>query len=163
MRAKSIFLILGIVLIAAFAALNMDEFRRQSVLSLGFTTVSAPLGLVLLGLLVATLLIFLATMMYMQSVNMIEARKLTRELSVQRELADKAEASRFTELRHYLETQAAQAHQREQAAASVLADRLAQTQAILINRLEQSDNATAAYIGQLSDQLERRPQLPVAR
>jgi len=163
MRTKTIFLIFGIVLIGGFAWLNKGEFARLSELSLGFTTVFAPLGLILLGLLMATLLIFLATTIYMQSVNLIESRKMMRELTAQRELADKAEASRFTELRHFLETHAAQLHQREQAAATVSAERLAHTQTVLINRLEQSDNATAAYMGQLSDQLDRTPQLPVVR
>ena len=163
MRAKTIFLILGIVLLAGFAALNIEQFTAPTALNLGFSTVNAPLGLILLALLIATLLVFLATTIYMQSVNLIESRKLTRELSTQRELADKAEASRFTELRHYLEAQAAQSHQREQSVASAFSERLAQTQAVLISRLEQSDNSTAAYMGQLSDQLERNPQLPRVR
>lgn len=156
MRARTIFLILCIMLVAAFAALNVDEFTRSSVLSLGFTTIQVPLGMVMLLLLVIATVVFLASTLYMQSVNLIETRKYARELNTQRELADKAEASRFTELRHYLEAQSAAALQREAANATVLAERLAQTQTALIQRLEQSDNATAAYMGQLEDRLERK-------
>lgn len=156
MRFRTILLILAIVLLAGFVALNVDEFTRMSVLSLGFTTVNVSLGLVMLLLLVVATVVFLASTLYMQSTNMIETRKYARELNVQRELADKAEASRFTELRSYLEVQALAAQQRETAASTAMAERFAQHQQMLLNRLEQSDNTTAAYIGQLEDRLERR-------
>ena len=156
MRTRTIFLVVAILLLAGFAALNMDEFTRTSMLSLGFTTVQVPLGLVMLMLLVIATVVFLATTLYMQSANLIETRKYARELNVQRELADKAEASRFTELRSYLEVQALAAQHREAAAATVLAERFAQQQQALLARLEQSDNSMAAYMGQLEDRLERR-------
>jgi hypothetical protein len=148
-------LVVAILLLAGFVALNVDEFTRVSVLSLGFTTVQVSLGLVLLLLLVIATVVFLATTLYMQSANLLETRKYARELNIQRELADKAEASRFTELRSYLEVQALAAQHREAAAATVLAERFAQQQALLA-RLEQSDNSLAAYMGQLEDRLERR-------
>ena len=155
MRARTIILIVAIALVAGFAALNVDEFTRSSVLSLGFTTVRVPLGLVMLLLLIVATVAFLASTVYMQSVNLLETRKYARELAVQRELADKAEASRFTELRGFIEAQSNAALHREAANNTVLAERLAQTQAALINRVEQSDNATAAYMGQLEDRLQR--------
>jgi biopolymer transport protein ExbB/TolQ len=156
MRMRTIFLIIGIVLVAAFAALNVDEFTRPSVLSLGFTTVQVPLGMLMLLLLVIAIVIFLASTLYIQSTNLIETRRYARELNTQRELADKAEASRFTELRQYIEAQSSATLNREAANATVLAERLAQTQAALMHRLEQSDNTTAAYMGQLEDRMERR-------
>jgi uncharacterized integral membrane protein len=156
MRTRTIFLVVAILLLAGFAALNMDEFTRTSMLSLGFTTVQVPLGLVMLALLVIATVIFLATTLYLQSTNLIETRRYARELNTQRELADRAEASRFTELRSYLEVQALAAQHREAAAATVLAERFAQQQQALLARLEQSDNSMAAYMGQLEDRLERR-------
>ena len=156
MRARTIFLILSIFVVAAFVALNVDEFTRASVLSLGFTSVQVPLGLVMLALLAAVAVIFLGVMIYLQSSNLLETRNYARELSTQRELADKAEASRFTELRHYLESQAASQQRREQAAEQVLSERFAAQNRVLIARVEQSDNTLAAYMGQLEDQIERR-------
>ena len=156
MRAKSIFLVLFIAVVAAFVALNVSEFTRASVLSLGFTSVQVPLGLVMLALLAAVAVIFLGVMIYMQSSNLLETRNYARELSTQRELADKAEASRFTELRQYLETQAASQQRREQAAEQVLGERFAAQNRVLMARVEQSDNTLAAYMGQLEDQIERR-------
>lgn len=156
MRAKTIFLVLFIAVVAAFVALNVGEFTRASVLSLGFTSVQVPLGLVMLALLAAVAVIFLGVMIYMQSSNLLETRNYARELSTQRELADKAEASRFTELRQYLEAQAASQQRREQAAEQVLGERFAAQNRVLMARVEQSDNTLAAYIGQLEDQIERR-------
>jgi biopolymer transport protein ExbB/TolQ len=156
MRIRTIFLVVSILLLAGFVALNMDEFSRVSMLSLGFTTIQVPLGLVMLLLLVIATVVFLASTLYMQSKNLLETRNYARELNTQRELADKAEASRFTELRSYLEVQALAAQHREAAAATVLAERFAQQQQALLARLEQSDNTIAAYMGQLEDQMERR-------
>ena len=159
MRIRTIVLIVAIVLIAGFAALNVDEFSRTSVLSLGFTTVQVPLGLIMLVVLATVLLVFLATTLYIQSTHLLEMRQTTRELTTQRELADKAESSRFTELRHYLEAQTVSAQQREDAQVTVLAERLAQNQQLLSSKIEQSGNTLAAYIGELEDRLENRDAL----
>ena len=135
--------------------LNVDEFTRTSVLSLGFTTLQVPLGLVMLLLVVAILLVFLASTIYMQSTNLIETRQYARELTAQRELADKAEASRFTELRKYMESQAASSVNRDAVATAAIDHRLSQTETLVLHRLDQSDNASAAYWGQHADSLTR--------
>ena len=153
MRIRTLLLVIAIVLIAGFVALNIDEFTRISTLNLGFTTLNVSLGLVMLALLIAATVIFLASTLYMQSKNMMESRNLSRELTTQRELADKAEASRFTELRAYLEEQTLAAQRRESALGTVLADRFAQQQQVLLARLEQSDNTLSAHMGQLEERL----------
>jgi Na+-transporting methylmalonyl-CoA/oxaloacetate decarboxylase gamma subunit len=155
MRIRTILLVLAILLVAAFVALNMDEFSRISTLSLGFTTIQMSLGLVMLVLLAAATVIFLASALYMQSTNLLEMRKHTKELNSQRELADKAEASRFTELQNFLAAQAATQQQRQSAADAALAESFAQQQQALLARIEQSDNTLAAYMGQLQDKLDR--------
>ena len=156
MRVRTVFFIIAILAVAAFTALNVDEFTRSSVLNLGFTTTQMPLGLVMLLILGAALVLFLASTIYIQSSHLIETRKYARELSAQRELADRAEASRFTELRNYIDAQSATALNRESANAGVWAERLNRAQAELLLRLEQSDGATAAYMGQLEDRVGRQ-------
>ena len=155
MHIKTIFFIAVILAIAAFAALNVDEFTRTSVLNLGFTTTQMPLGLVMLLLLAIVMVVFLASAIYMQSNYLLETRKHTRELSAQRELADKAEASRFTELRNYLDAQASATLSREAVNSAALSERLNSSQAALLMRIEQSDAATAAYVGELEDRVKR--------
>ena len=163
MRVRTVILIIGIVLLAGFAALNVDEFTRTSVLSLGFTTVQVSLGLVMLLLLVLAIVVFLVTTMYIQSAHLIETRRHARDLNAQRDLADKAESSRFTELRAYMEAQSTAVLNREATHGDVFTERLAQTQSVLLQRLDQSDNTTAAYMGQIEDRLERSANLMPVR
>ena len=155
MRTKTLLLIVIIVLIATFAVLNVDEFTRVGILNFGFTTMQLPLGLVMLMLVAALLLIFLVTTLYMHSMNLMETRKYAKELTVQRELADKAEVSRFTELRRYLESQAALAMNQGSDTIAAFDRRMLQTENLLLQRLEQSDNTNAAYWGQQDDAITR--------
>ena len=156
MRTKILLLIIGIVLIAGFGALNVDEFTRSSTLNLGFTSMQLPLGLVMTVLVIAILLIFLLTTLYMHSTNLIETRKYAKQLNAQRELADKAEASRFTELRRYMESQAVLATNQGNDTVAAIDRRMMQTEKLLLQRLEQTDNTNAAYWGQHDDALVRK-------
>ena len=98
-------LLLGVVmvLLALFAALNWSAFTTPMSLSLLFANVEAPLGLVMLGVIVLLSVLFLVYLVYVQSTVLLDARRSSRELNAQRDLADQAEASRFTELRTLLE------------------------------------------------------------
>ena len=155
MRARTVFLIIAIALLIGFAMLNVDEFTRISALNLGFTTMQVPLGLMMLVLTLAILLIFLVTTLYMHSTNLIENKRHSKELGAQRDLADKAEASRFTELRKFIESQNEATLHRESLAAAASQERLLQTQVVLMRRLDQADNTTAAHIGQMQDSFAR--------
>ena len=155
MRFRTIALIICVLLVAAFVALNVDEFTRSSVLSLGFTTVQVSLGLIMLVLLVAATVVFLASTLVMQSTNLLETRKYARELNTQRELADKAEASRFTELRQFLETTALAEKEREVLSNQLWVERLTSLDRSLLARMDQSDNTVAAHLGQLEDRFDR--------
>jgi DNA anti-recombination protein RmuC len=139
MSFRTVFLVLVILLVAAFAALNVDEFTRTSVLSIGVATLRVPLGLVMLALLGIAVFVFLASTLY------------------QREIANRAEASRLADLRNFLEAQVSATQNREAAAEAVMTERFAKLQSALTQRIEQSDNTTAAHMGQLEDRLERRP------
>lgn len=155
MRTKILLLMVSILLIAGFTVLNVDEFTRISTLNLGFTTMQLPLGLVMLLVVVVIMVIFLATTLYMHSTNLMENRKYAKQLTAQRELADKAEASRFTDLRRYMESQAALAVNRDSDTLAAIDSRMLKTEKLLLQRLEQSDNSSAAYWGQHGDSLVR--------
>src|SRR5690606_27212683 len=105
MKLHSILLLVILAVIAVFAALNWEVFLSPTELSLGFTTAQIPLGLVMLGLLVFMTALFLMFVVYLQGSALLETRRHSRELQVNRELADHAEASRFTELRSFLEVE----------------------------------------------------------
>ena len=134
-RAIVFFLVL--VFVGLFALINWTVFSALTPLSLGFTTVQAPLGLIMLGLVVFLCVLFTVWVISLQANSLMDARRQTKELQAQRDLADKAEASRFTELRSELVARL---------------DRLQRESALT---LEQSGNSVAAHIGQLEDRLER--------
>ena len=65
-------------------------------------TSRVPLGLVLLGLAVVLIAVFFGLLLSVQFRLLATHRRHSAELRAQRELVDNAEASRFTELRQYL-------------------------------------------------------------
>jgi len=161
MRLRSILLILGIVLMTAFVALNLEEFNRLSLLSLGFTSVQAPLAMIMLVALAAALLIFLLFSAYAKSAYLIDNRRSSKELKAQRELADKAETSRFNELQQYLAAESHKMADRETQTSLRLDERLSRLQDDLESSIEQSTNTLAASIGELEDRVEQAEGRPV--
>lgn len=149
MHLRSIVLWVTVLAIAALAALNWPALAAPSLVSLGIVVFEAPLGLIMLGLTGLLGIFFIVYVLSLQGSVLMETRRHTKEMQVQRELADKAEASRFTELRAFLDAQHQQAH------ATVLA-RLDELEAHLAARATESDNSTAAYVGQLEHQLRTR-------
>ena len=105
MSLRSLLLLIVGAAIVAFVAVNWVAVTQPTTLSLGFTEVVAPLGVVLLGLTALLALVFIGIIAYMQTTVIMEARRHNKELAAQRELADNAEASRFTDLRAFLTTE----------------------------------------------------------
>ncbi|NMM77527.1 Signal transduction histidine kinase [Acidovorax sp. SRB_14] len=152
MNLRTFFLLLTVAAIALLAALNWNTLAAPSPVSLGLVSFTAPLGLLMLGLTVLLGVFFVAYVLSLQGTVLMDARRHAKEMQVQRELADKAEASRFTELRQYLETHHSQAQ-------SALWARLDALDARIAARMLESDNSTAAYVGQLEQQLRARRDL----
>jgi uncharacterized integral membrane protein len=126
MPLRTLVLLIVLVLVALFAALNWSAFIAPTTLSLGFAQVQAPLGLIMLALIGILTAVFLTYLLYLQTSVLLESRRHSKELQAQRELADQAEASRFTELRAYLDS-----------------------------RLNEMENSLGAQLGEMRDRLER--------
>ena len=105
MNLRTLFLLLIVAAIAALAVLNWGELTAPSLMSLGVVSIEAPLGLIMLGLTALLGVFFIAYVLSLQGSVLLDTRRHSKEMTAQRELADKAEASRFTELRAFLETQ----------------------------------------------------------
>ena len=159
MKIRTLLLILFILLVAGFVALNFAQILQPTALSFGFTEVQAPLGLVLLGMLALVLVVFLAALVYQQTTHMMEVRRVTREATEQRNLADKAEASRFTELRTFLQAEMQATAAREIDLAEKLHLKVDRLQAAMTEVIEQNGNGLSASLGELEDRLERQYQL----
>jgi hypothetical protein len=153
MRISSWLLLLVLTLIGAFTALNWPVFLTNVPLSLGIFTLQAPLGLIMLGLLIFVVTYFLVYVLYLQSNVLFDARRHAKELQNNRELADKAEASRFTELRGFLEAGLKQRAEQDTAARQIVMARLDALENTLRTSVEQSANSLSAYLGELEDRL----------
>ncbi len=160
MKIRTLFLLIAIAAIAVFAVLNWNAFMTKTSLSLGVAVVEAPLGLVMLGIVVFLAVLFLVFVVYLQTSFLLDARRNAKELQSNRELAEHAEASRFTELRGFLDAEMKkQADLNAQSRAAVLA-RLDQLDSDLRSSVEQTGNTLSAYIDELEDRLERSGVVP---
>ena len=135
MRTLSLFAVL--LLVGLFALLNWPAFAALTPLSFGFMTVQAPLGFIMLGAIVFLALLFTVWAIAMQASALGETRRQSRQLQAQRELADRAEASRFTELHNFL------------------VERIDRLQAETQRGLEHNANSIGAVVAELEDRLER--------
>jgi DNA anti-recombination protein RmuC len=156
MRGRLIFVVVALLLVAGFAARNWPEFQRAAPLNVGWRTVNAPLGLIMLALLGLVLFAFLISSALQQSRNMIESNRHSKALQAQRDLAEKAETSRFTELRQQLDTHLRENRQREAIAASEFEKAMVQSQRELRNQLELMNRTLGTRLGELESRLEAR-------
>ena len=155
MKIRSLLFILIVVAISAFAILNWNVFVTPTTLSLGVTDIQAPLGLVMLGVLAFVAVIFLVFVVYLQSTVLLDGRQHAKELQSNRKLADQAEASRFTELRTYLELELLKQTNQDKDSRDAVLARLEQVERDLRLTIEQSTNSLAASLGEIEDQLDR--------
>src|SRR5918996_4976747 len=156
MPLRTILMLLVLIGIAMFAMLNWNEFTRPAALRLGWGTVEAPLGLIMLGLTALLSVLFLVFVTYLQTSFLMEGRRHARELQAQRELAEQAEASRYNQLRRYIELELQKLADRGEQAQSRISARLEQMDRELRGVIEQSSNSLAAYIGELEDRFQRQ-------
>lgn len=154
MQLRNILLIFILSVLVIFAAINWSAIMAPTSISLIFTTIQAPLGLILLAITALLAVFFLGFIVYMQSTMLLERQRLGRDLEAQRELADQAEASRFTELRTYLENELQQLNTRNHETRSAMEVRIMQLEQALNTAIEQTGNTLSAYIGELEDRLE---------
>lgn len=157
MKISTLFLVLALAVAAVLAALNWSAFNQATTLSLGFTNVTAPLGLIMLGLLVAVSVLFLAYLVTLQTSVLLETRRHARELKAHRALADQAEASRFTELRSFIESELQVRGTQEAEMHSTLLARMDRLDESVRGSLLDANNTVAAYMGELENRLEHLP------
>jgi len=155
MKLRTLFFLIVLAAISAFAWLNWFIFITPTILSLGFVEVEAPLGLVMLGVLIFLTALFLVYVVYLQGSVLLEARRHARDLKSSRELADQTETSRFTELRGFLDAELKKQEEIRRVSRTALLLRLDLLERNLSTAAEQTGTSISAYIGELEDRLER--------
>lgn len=156
MRLRTLLLIVAAALMAIFVLLNWQEFTRPSTLSLGWQTFSAPLGLVMLGLLALATAAYLIANAAAFTRNLMDTRQHHRALQAQRDLAERAEASRFTDLRTQLESHLKESRLRETNASAQIEQTVERLQRELRNQVEQMQRAMSMRMGEMEARLESR-------
>ena len=137
---------------AIFAALNWPAFNTPQQLWLGFTTVTAPLGVLLLGALVVVALLLLIE----QSAALAESRRYSREIDGHRKLAEKAEASRYSELRAFFTEEMGRAEQRALDTRAALINRVDALERDLRAAIDQTGSSVATYLADHEERIARR-------
>ncbi|HXR19613.1 MAG TPA: hypothetical protein VN757_06725 [Steroidobacteraceae bacterium] len=149
MKPVNVLLSIVAVLAIVFVILNWGMLGGPILVSFGFAHVSVPLGLVLLGLAVVLIAVFFGLLLTVQFRLLAAHRRHSAELRAQRELVDNAEASRFTELRQYLN---------QELAAFAATQRLSEQH--LREEIQATSNTLSACIGEIHERLERQWPMP---
>ena len=156
MRSRFVLLVVAILLIAGFAALNWTEIVRPSPLLFGPMVMDAPLGAILLGLLALAVVVFALSAASMRTHTLLESRHHYKELEAQRALADKAEASRFTDLRSHLDNHMRELRERDSIAATELEKARLEHRREINTQLEQINRTLSARLNEMEHRLETR-------
>jgi hypothetical protein len=153
MRGRIVFIVLAVLVVAGIAALNWPEFTRAEPLSFGVLTATVPIGVLLLSLMAIVLAVFLVSSAIQESRYLLEHRRHSRALHAQRELAEKAEASRFTDLRQQLDTYLQGTRHREQVVATELEKRLMASHNELRAHMDRMHQTLSARLGEIEARL----------
>jgi len=147
-------LLIAIMAILAIALLiiNWSVLGTSITVSFGFTRISVPLGLVLLGFTLLLIAVFFGLALRLQLRLLAAQRRHEGELRSQRELIDNAEASRLTELRQYLQQELAALREQQRQSEQRLHDELLAT-----------GNSLSACVGEIDERLERHFPAPPAQ
>lgn len=93
---------LSVAVIVLFAGLNWSALTANTALNLLVLDVQAPLGIVLLCLTAAFVALFLIATLTSRVTNLMETRRLHKEVRGAQDVADRAEASRLESLQQLL-------------------------------------------------------------
>lgn len=155
MRLSSVAVALALALLALFAVLNWPALIAPTTLSLGVAEVDAPLGLVMLVFTGIVCALFLFYIVVQQASMLLEARRTAKELKGQREVADQAEASRFTEMRAWMDGELRRIEAQSNAATREVGARIEQLDQGLQVTLAESSRSMLAYLAEIEDKLDR--------
>ncbi len=155
MTLRSLLFLIVFGALVAFVLVNWQVLNAPTTLSLAFTEVQAPLGLVMLAFIVLVTVLLLAYIVYLQMSGLLETRRHGKELQVQRDLADQAESSRFTELRSYLESRFSRSDDRRDEVERAVQARLDALESQLKASVELQGNALSAALAELADRYDR--------
>ena len=144
MRFRTVLLIGVAIVAAAFLFINWRVFAAPANISFLVGSVEIPLGVVMVGLLTLVVLAVAVYVGFWQGTLLMDLRRQSKELQAQRNLADDAEASRFTELSTLLRVEMTKLDQRLEAALDALR-----------GEVRDAEHSIAATLGEMDDRFQR--------
>ena len=155
MHLRSVFLLLLFVLCSVFLIVNWEGVMAEVNVNLLWTEIQAPLGLILLlgpGLLILLCLIY---GFVQQAALSMDLRRVNKQLQQARDLAQKAELSRFTELKNELQKQITELQNQSAARHSSLMAAVNGVQAAVDESAQETVNSLSASVGEVEDRLSQ--------
>lgn len=155
MHLRSVFLLLLFVLCSVFLIVNWEGVMAEVNVNLLWTEIQAPLGLILLmgpGLLILICLIY----GFVQQAGLsMELRRVNKQLQQARDLAQKAELSRFTELKSEMQKQITELQNQSASRHSSLMAAVNGVQAAVDESAQGTVNSLSASVGEVEDRLSQ--------
>jgi uncharacterized integral membrane protein len=139
---RSLAAVVLLILLAAFAAANWGAFTAPTQLTLGVTSVQAPLGVLMLGVCALLVLGLGGLALWVHTRSLMELRRQVKTQQSLRELADKAETSRLTQLQAALD-----------AATQRLSAQIEATQGRLLERIDHLQREHARDVAENANSL----------
>ncbi len=158
---RSLAVALLLMLLAAFAAINWGAFTTPTSLTLGFTSVRVPLGLLMLGLCAGITLALGSLALWLHTRSLMELRRQVKAQQALRELAEKAESSRLVQLQSALEGGLERLRAQLDGVRSQLVERIDAQQQQQARQLAETANGLAAALAELDQRVSA--QLPAHR
>ena len=152
----------GMILLGIFTLANWVVLSTPTPLSFIAFDLEAPLGFVLLGVILVFVALFTAYVLFLRTAMLMDARHYARELQAQQHLAEKAEASRLNDLRSQLDHEFAHLQETADKARTDLSVRIEGVEQALLSAIEESGRSLSAYVGEVDDKLDRSLGKPAA-
>lgn len=151
MNFIGIVILLALFLLAVFTLANWAVLSASSTLSFIVFDVEGPLGVILLGTMLALVALFVVYALSLRTSMLMESRRHNQDLEAQRKLAETAEASRLSDLRAQIEREFAQLHD----AIGAVDGRMDSHEQAMKQSLNEAANGLAALVAEMDDKIDR--------
>lgn len=155
MHLRTVFLLLLFVLCSVFLVVNWEGVMADVTVNLLYTEIQAPLGLILLlgpGLVI---LICLVYGFVQQAALSMELRRVNKLLQQARDLAQKAEQSRYVELKSEMQKQILELQNQSASRYSSLMAAVNGLQSAVEESAHETVNSLSASVGEVEDRLNQ--------
>ena len=155
MNLRSVFLFVVLIFCAIFLVVNWGGIVTDVPVNLLYTEIEAPLGLILLLVLGFLVVLCLMYAFLQQASLALEMRRAHKELEDARQLAQRAERSRFVELHNELQKLVKDLQEESQTRHNSLLARFETLEERMRVNMHDTINSVSASVGEVEDRLSQ--------